>query len=589
VVVVMAAKVSKLKKPNKKKFVLPDDPVTQYAKKVMNGKIIACEATKNACKRHIKDLKRQGTKSFPYVFNQERAERLFRFFSYLKHVEGEVAGRPIKLVDFQQFIVGSIFGWVHKETGFRRFKKAYIQVARKNTKSELSGGISDYMAGFDGEMGAQVYATATKKDQAKIVWNFAKKMIKGSPDLKKRFRIRESTLEIFHDKTDSIIRPLGKDTDTIDGFNPHLGNIDEYHAHKTTEMYDVLISGMGLQTQGLLLIITTAGFLLNGPCHKEYNYCKKILSGILENDEYFVYIAELDEGDDIKNPKNWYKANPLMHHVPRMKNYLKGELKAALEDPDKMRNFMTKNMNLFVDFKANGYMDMKKWDACGVDIMPDMTGKECYIGYDLSAKIDLTSVDFEFPIELTTKEGEIVPGYAVFSHSFMPEETVERKRKTDKVPYDMWIREGWITVTPGAVVDYRFVKKYALERAKENGWIINEHCLDPWGAVQISSDLIDEGETAVEVVQGIKTLSEPTKDFRDQVYLKRVIHEKNPVLRWAMSNAVTREDHNKNFMLDKQKSTERIDPCAAVMNSHVRAMVNEDTRSVYEERGILSI
>jgi len=342
---------------------------------------------------------------------------------------------------------------------------------------------------------------------------------------------------------------------------------------------------MGLQTQGLLLIITTAGFLLNGPCHKEYDYCKKILSESVENDEYFVYIAELDKDDDIKLPKNWYKANPLMYQVPRMMSYLKGELKAALEDLDKMRNFMTKNMNVWVDFKAFGYMEMERWKACGVDILPDLTGKECFIGYDLSAKIDLTSVAFEFEIEMKNEDGEIVPGYVVLSHSFMPEETVERKRKTDKVPYDMWVKQGWITITPGAVVDYRFVKKYAQDRAIENGWITKEHCLDPWGAVQISADLLDEGEMVVEIIQGMRTLSGPTKDFRDQVYSKRVIHEKNPVLTWAMSNAITREDHNKNFMLDKSKSVERIDPVAALMNAHVRAMVNEPIkRSIYEER-----
>lgn len=570
-------KVTKLKKPEK--FVYPNDAVTQYALKVVNKKIIVGIPVIQACKRHLKDLKRQGTKKFPYIFKSEKAEHLFRFFSYLKHVKGEVAGQNIILVDFQQFIIGSIFGWVHKNTGYRRYKKAYIQVGRKNAKSELSGGISDYMAGFDGEIGAQVYATATKKEQAKIVWNFAKKMIKNSPDLKKRFRIRESTLEIFHLKTDSIIRPLGKDTDTIDGFDPHLGNIDEYHAHKTNEMYNVLVSGMGLQTQGLLLIITTAGFLLNGPCHKEYEYCKKILNNTVENDEYFVYIAELDKDDDVKKPKNWYKANPLMYYVPRMMSYLKGELKAALEDPDKMRNFMTKNMNIWVEFKAEGYMEISRWKRCKTDIIPDLVGKDCYIGVDLSSKIDLASVGFEFPLNI-----DGVVKYAVKGHSFIPEETLERKRKTDKAPYDFWIKSGWMSVVPGAVIDDRNIIEYIYNEVDKNGWNVKEACFDPWSARQFGN-VIQERFIPVEIIQGPKTLSEPTKHFRESIYQKRIFHEDDPVLNYAVSNAITIADNNGNIKLDKKRSTEKVDPLAAIINAHVRAMTNEFIKkSIYEER-----
>ena len=556
------------------------EPVTQYANEVISGKIVAGKLVKLACKRHVNDLKRQGTKNFPYVFDESKAQRIFKYFGYLKHVEGELAGEYIQIVDFQQFILGSIFGWVHKTTGRRRFRKAYVGLGRKNTKSTILGGVGSYMTGFDGEYGAQVYATATKKDQAKIVWKIAKRMIKTSSDLKKRFRIRDSVSEIYHEKTESIFWPLSKDVDSIDGFNPHLGIIDEYHAHKTSEMYDVLVSGMGQRTQPLLFIITTAGFNLSSPCYAEYQYCRKILEGTLENDEYFIYIAELDEDDDIKKPRNWYKANPILYSTPRMMDYLKGELRAALDDPRKMRNFLTKNMNKWVDHRECGYMEMQKWNACGVDILPDLTGRECYVGVDLSSKIDLTSVTFEFPYD---------ENYIIKSHSFMPEETVERKRKTDKVPYEMWIKDEWITTTPGGAVDYRFVKQYILDTVAEKGWTIKEICVDSWGFGQIGNDLIDEGYTPIEIVQGMKTLSEPTKDFRDMVYNRRVIHDKNPVLTWAMSNAVTREDHNCNFMLDKKKSVERIDPVAATMNAHVRAMLNIDNTSVYETRGVLSV
>jgi len=343
--------------------------------------------------------------------------------------------------------------------------------------------------------------------------------------------------------------------------------IDEYHAHPTSEMYDVIVSGMGQRLQPLLFIITTAGFNLASPCYEEYTYCCKVLEGILENEQYFIYIAQLDKGDDYKDERNWIKANPLLAQTEEGMEYLRGEFKIARDVPSKMRNFLTKNLNVWVDQKDDGYMQMEKWKACAGE-MPDLAGRECYVGIDLSSKIDLTSVGFEFPLE----DGRFV----VLSHSFMPEETLAEKRKTDKVPYDLWVRQGWITATVGAGVDYRYIMKYIQEQVANNDWVVKEICCDPWNATQFA-----------QVPQGIKTLSEPTKNFRDLVLQKKIIHNNNPVLTWAMSNAVTREDHNNNIMIDKKKARERIDPVAALINAHARAMVaDKPKRSVYERRGL---
>jgi phage terminase large subunit-like protein len=553
------------------------DKVTRYALDVTSGRIVAGLRVKQACERHLRDLERQGTKGFPYIFDPSKAERVFAFFGFCRHVKGKFAGQSIELTGWQQFIVGSVFGWVHQDTGLRRFRKAYVQVGRKNGKSTMLSGLGLYMLMADSEFGAEVYATATKSDQAKIVYDAARIMASRSPDLLKR--LEPGKAETIHLATESKFMPLSKDTKSLDGLNPHLGIIDEYHAHLDSSMYDVIVSGMGQRTQPLLFVITTAGFDLDRPCYEEYTYCCKLMDGTLSNEEYFVYIAQLDAEDNPKDESVWIKANPLLATTKEGMAYLRSELQVALDVPSKMRNFLTKNMNQWVDQKEDGYMPMEKWAACDGEI-PELRGQDCYVGVDLSAKIDLTSVGFEFPLE----DGK----YAVLSHSFMPSDTVVAKRKTDKVPYDLWIKQGYITETEGSVVDYDVIAKYIKEQAAANGWVVREICCDPWNSTQFATDMQNDGFVMVEIIQGIKTLSEPTKHFRESVLSGKVIHDGNPVLTWAMSNAVTRQDHNENIMLDKQKARQRIDPVAALMNAHVRAMVREE-RSVYEERGVLSV
>jgi phage terminase large subunit-like protein len=557
---------------------------TQYALDVDSGKIVAGKYVILACKRHLNDLERQGNDDFPYIFDEPKADKVFSFAEkHCRHIEDGLTvrkGDPITLDPFLKFIVGSVFGWVHKDTGLRRFRKAFEQVARKNSKSTTLSVVGLYMFAADGEGGPQVYTAGTQRDQAKIVYGASEQMVELDKPLRKRIRIQKSRSTMTHKKNGGRMMPLSRETKKMDGFNPHCGIIDEYHAHPTSDMYDVIISGMGMRRQPLLFVITTAGFNLSSPCYSEYRYCKKVLEGIYDNDEYFIYIAEMDEDDDINDESNWIKANPLLAQTPEGMKYLRGELKIAQEMPEKQRGVFTKNFNLWVDQKDNGFLPLSKWEKCGStkdNPMPDLTNLECYVGGDLSKKIDLTSISFEFPLD----DGR----YAVLSHSFIPEDTLAEKRQTDKVPYDLWVKQGWITVTPGAVTDYKFVFSYIIRIAGENGWKIREICFDPYNASQLIIDFQDEGYEAIEIRQGYQTLSGPTKDFRDMVYMKRIIHDNNPVLRWAFSNAVIRQDHNENIMLDKDKSPERIDPAAAVIDSHVRAMINEDSSSVYDEAG----
>lgn len=556
--------------------------VIEYSHDVLNGDVIACEKHKWSCLRFLNDIEREGTEEFPFIFDEERAIKFLNWMTLFKHTKGKLAGKRIEPSPIQMFIFGNVYGWVHKDKKFRRFKKAYWQVARKNAKSQSLACVGSYESSALGETMAEIYIGATKTEQARIIWNEIKSQVNSSSFLSEKFSVANG--RITHYKSEGFIRALSKeDGQKGDGLNVQAGLVDEYHSHKTSEIYDVLVSGSGARTQPLMFIITTAGFELNNPCYSvEYQYIEKILdpNNPIENEEYFVMVNELDKDDDIKDESVWEKANPILCSYEEGLAFLRGELKSALDVPEKMRNYLTKNMNIWVNQRKNGYMNMKKWKLCEDSFdFERFRGCECVVGVDLSAKIDLTSISFIF------KSND---EYHVLSHSFMPEDTVETKRKTDKVPYDLWIQQGWITTTPGAVVDYSFIKSY-LENIKVKYEInVSEVCADPWNATQFMQDLESAGYNVIEIRQGMQTLGAPTKDFREKVYLKRVRHNNNPVLTWAIGNAVTKQDPNENIMLDKSKASNRIDPIASIINAHVRSMLNINTTSIYEERGLIT-
>lgn len=359
----------------------------------------------------------------------------------------------------------------------------------------------------------------------------------------------------------------------------------EYHAHKTSEIYDIIVSGTGARKQPLMFIITTAGFEINNPCFAvEYKYVTNILDPNIDiwNDEYFVMINEIESIEEVHDEKNWIKANPILASYPEGLAFLRSEYKVAFDAPEKKRNFLTKNMNIWLNQRANGYMNIEKWAKCGQEFNFDiLVGLECYVGLDLSSKIDLTSASFEFLID---------EKYYCLSHSFMPKNSVARKEAVDRVPYQLWIDQGWITATPGDVVDYKFIISYIQKQEELLGMHIKEICYDPWNATQAAQELDVLGYPIIEIRQGMRTLAGPTKHFREEVYKGNVIHNNNPVLTWACGNAVTKQDPNENIMLDKSKAIQRIDPIASLINAHVRRMlIAETTKNVYEERGIRSV
>ncbi len=344
-------------------------PCTQYALDVVEGRRVVGQSERLACQRHLDDLARQGSESFPWIFDEAKADKIYDWFHYCHHVKGPLAGQPIDLLPFQKFDLGCVFGWVHKDTGFRRFEKSYNQRARKNAKSTEMSGIALYLMAGDKEESPEVYCAAVDREQARIVWKDARIMGQKSPDIRKRLKILNYS--ITHITRGGELKALSKETKNKDGLNPSGVIIDEYHAHPTSEIYDLLWSAWGQRSQALMAIITTAGFeTVENPCHDEYEYCKKILAKIVNNERYFVMIRELDPKDNEHDPANWIKANPLRAATPEGLAKLKEQHDEAFGSgiPEKIRNFRVKNLDIWVNETENSYIGeyITRWDGLAV-------------------------------------------------------------------------------------------------------------------------------------------------------------------------------------------------------------------------------
>lgn len=543
--------------------------VFAYCEDILEGRINACVKHKWAVKRFLLDYEDCQNDDSPFYFDEDVVEDFYWWAREFKHTEGVLAGENVELTDFQLFIEVNIFGFKKKSNGARRFRKVYIQLARKNAKSQFLAIVASFIT-FLGDEKQRAFIAGWMRDQSDEVYVAVKEGIKSSELLEGKWKEAYGKVEIF--SNNSVIIPLSREArKTGDGKNPSVGIVDEYHAHETSEIYDVLDSGMVARREPLMFIITTAGFNMERPCFKEYEYVSKILNpdDETENDDYFVMICELDKGDDIKDESNWIKANPIVATYPEGMTSIRSALKIALDMPEKMRSFLTKTMNIWVDMKDDGYMDMSKWIDCESDNLT-FTDIPLWIGYDGSMTTDLTSVGWVGIDE----EGD----YVVGQHSFMPAEKLKQRMAEDKVRFDLWAEQGHLTVTSGEVVNYteveNWIKKFA--RNKNN----QEFAYDKWNALHLAQNLENDGFVCVEMPQRIGNLSIPTKTFREAVYGGRVKHNGDPLLRWAMNNAVVKMDDQENIMLSKKISKERIDPAAAVINAFARAMYGEKSEDL---------
>lgn len=561
------------------------DLATKFAESVVNKTIDRAIGNTEtlACKRHLNDLERQNTDGFPFVWDKKKSLTMIDFSKQLILAEGEEQ-KPFNPVDFQSFCFGNWQGWVYKDTNYRRFRTSYIQIGRQNGKSVMNSIPSMYYGNFSGYQYPQIYCVATKQAQAKIVLKECYKFIKSDIELcgtktkKGLFTIQDYKSEILCNLTNGSILALGRDTDTIDGFRPYFGSVDEYHKHKTNQMYKLLVDGDKKMKECLVSIITTAGFDLNSPCKTEYDFGKSILNGLpVEN--HFVFICEPDKddiiGDKIWDESIWSKAHPLW--TPETLISLRLDAQNAREKGgEDLRDFLTKDLDIWVQASDNQYLDAAKWNACGSDTtLEDMRGRTCYLGLDLSSGGDLTTGNLEFPLDIDGRHKNYI-----HSHSFLPKERLQEHIQKGHAPYDMWVREGLLTLTEGENGGYKLDYKYIIQYYKE---IIKQYDLkllgiayDPHNADAFLSDLAVFGVNCVEIVQSARSLNDATNDFKLDVNAENVIYDrKNTLLTYSMHNAKLVYNSFKEMKIDKEHLADKIDPCDAVICSHKLAMTTK--------------
>ena len=547
----------------------------QYIQDVLTGKIITGEFIKLACQRHVEDL----AKDWQYYFDEEAAEKVISLAEICRHWKGTKAGERIILEPHQRFYFASLFGWKHKETGLRRFKESYNEQARKGGKTTMLGIVSIIHLILDNEEGSQVYVGATKEAQATILVNDAARIILKTPELKARFKLftnREKYNRVVYNKTSSFIAPIGADSNTSDGLDPSMGNIDEYHEHKTDAVLNVVVSGMGSRREPLLNIITTAGFNKNFPCYSvKRKTAIEVLKGVKHDETLFVLIFTIDEGDDWKNPDCWIKANPNLGVSVRM-DFLKAQFQKALNSGGSVEvNFKTKHLNIWTDAAETWISDEIYLKNNGRLQKDDLLGCECYGGLDLAKSIDINAYSLYFPNE-----------NAFLRWFWIPEEKA-RKNKDD-VNYMTWAADGWIELTEGDIVDHRFIIAKIIEL--QTIYNIRSTAFDRFLATHgVVQELISEGVTMSEFGQGYKSMSTPSKEYEKLMTNAEIENFGNPIIRWMLGNVELSIDPAGNIKPDKGKSKNKIDGIVSDIMALGESMSDEGEVSSYLENDELEM
>lgn len=550
---------------------------TQYARDVVEGRVVACKWHRLACQRHLNDLAKAEGGTWPYVFNPELtdgagvtyrpAERICKFAENMPHIKGDWAarGQRIKLEPWQILILASIFGWINRETGKRRFRVADLFVPRKNAKSTLASVIGNFMLAVDGEFGAEVYSGATSQDQAMEVFRPALLMARATPKFLQLYGVAVNASNLSVVEKNSKFEPvIGKPGD---GASPSCAIVDEYHEHKTPELYDTMQTGMGARSQPLMLVITTAGSDISGPCYLHQVELQKILEGLVENDQRFGIIFGIDEDDDWTSEEAIFKANP-NYGISVDAEFLKLQQRDAMADPRKQNVFKTKHLNVWVA-AASPWLNLYHLQQ-GADAsltLEAFRGEECVVGLDLASKQDIASV-----VCIFRRHSEGLDHYYAISRNYVPQAAVD---KPENAHYQGWVNSGHLIATPGNMIDLEQIQEDLFAAA--DIVVVREIAKDPWGGQQLGSNLVNQGFEVVDIPQQVRYLSDPMKELQALVDAGRFHHDGNPCYVWQMSNVEVAPDRNENIFPRKLRASNKIDAAVATIVAMNRAMVGGDS------------
>lgn len=544
------------------RYPLSHNPILLYWNKIESGEEIVSDKVRRIYKKLSSDIL-EGQEIYEY--SADRANHAIEFIeNFCKHSKGKWGGLPIELELWQQAFLAALFGFVHKIDGTRQYQEGLLIVARKNGKSTFGSGVGLYLQVADGEPGPEVYAVATKRDQAKLVWLEAKRMVKKSPALLKR--IKPLVSEMVSDWNDSSFKPLGSDSETLDGLNVHGAILDEIHAWKDKNLYDVIVDGTSAREQPLILEITTAGTVRESVYDMKYEEAELLLNGFddpdgYKNDRFLPVIYELDSREEWTDEAMWKKANPGLGTIKKV-DQLRTKVNKAIANPSLVKNLLTKDFNVR-ETSNDSWLTFDEIKSEGTFTMEDVQGSYAVGGVDLSATTDLTCAT------IVIMKPDSNTKY-VLQQYFIPGELVEKKVNEDKIPYDIWVERGFVTTTEGQRVDYKEVTKWFVKMVEQYDirplWI----GYDSWNSQYWKIEMEDHGFTMVEVRQGARTMSQPMKVMQADIREKKVNYNKNSVLQWCLSNTCIKTDENENIRPVKGLSQRaRIDGAVSLIIAYV--------------------
>ena len=539
-----------------------------YARRVVAGKIPCCKWIKLACKRHLDDLKASKAADYPYKFDPAKAEKVAKFLQLLPHTKGKWANKRelIKLEGWQLFSVCIPFGWLRKKDNTRRFRTIVIFVPRKNGKSIIGGGVGAYMFVADGEFGAEVYSGATTEKQAWEVFRPAKLMIERTPELRDHYGVEVNASNMCRLEDGSRFEPvIGKPGD---GSSPSCAIVDEYHEHQDSTLFDTMETGMGAREQPVILVITTAGSSIGGPCHQLVRDAERMLEGVIERPDLWAMLYTIDPGDDWTSEEALIKANP-NHGISINGDFLLARQRDAMQSASKQATFRTKHLNEWVGAK-NAWLNMLRWkEAPPRKTLQELEGRRCIIGLDLASKIDIAGNILLFP----PVDGD--PFWHVHGRYYLPEARVIEELDGNTSRYREFDALGLLTLTDGEVIDFEVIKDDLREFAGR--FDIEAVAYDPWQATQLAQEMVAEGLPMVEIRQTVQNISEPMKELEALTLRRLLAHGDCPILTWMASNVLAKLDVKDNIYPNKERPENKIDGIVALIMSLSRAIAGAST------------